>query len=78
MTLVRALKQGTWEVGMRSQLDGDLLPDCPFPGISARYVWEDLKDLQLAYQERRQGWPDVPAQFERLARALPTLVALGA
>ena len=78
-TLVRALKEGSWEAArMRSQLDEDILPDCPFPGVSARYVWEGLRELQFAYQERDPGWRDVPAEFERLARALPTVVALGA
>ena len=46
VTLVRALKHGTWEAArMRSQLDEDLLPECPFPGVSARYVWEGLREL---------------------------------
>ena len=77
-TLVGTLKAGVWESAMAAQLDEDLLPDCPFPGVSACHVWECLRELQVAYQERQQGWRDVPAQFERLARALPTLVALGA
>ena len=79
MSLVRALKTGSWDAArMTYQLDEDLLPECPFPGASARYVWEDLRELQLAYQERHAGWRDIPVEFERLARALPTLVALGA
>lgn len=78
-TLIGALKAGTWDAGrMRHQLDEDLLPDCPFSGASARYVWEGLRELQFAYQERHAGWREIPAEFERLARALPTLVALGA
>lgn len=77
LTLVRALKEGGWDAArMADQLDEDLLPDCPFPGASARYVWDDLRELQLAYQDRDDGWRDVPAQFERLARALPTLVEI--
>ena len=61
---------------MTYQLDEDLLPGCPFPGPSARYVWENLRELQLAYHERDPGWRHIPAEFERLARALPTLVEL--
>ena len=61
---------------MSSQLDEDLLPECPFPGPSARYVWDNLRELQLAYQERDPGWRGIPAEFERLARALSTVVAL--
>lgn len=76
---MRALKDGTWDASrMSHQLDDDLLPDCPFPGPSAAYVWEGLRELQFAYQERHGGWRDIPAEFERLARALPSLVALGA
>ena len=79
MTLVRALKAGRWQAAsMTSQLDEDLLPDCPFGGRSAAYVWDGLRELQLAYQERHAGWREIPAEFERLARALPTLAALGA
>jgi hypothetical protein len=79
MPLVRGLKTGTWEAArMSDQLDEDLLPECPFPGVSARRVWDALRELQLSYQERDAGWRDVPAEFERVARALPTLVALGA
>ncbi len=80
MTLVRALKLGCWEAGsMAHQLDGDLLPDeCPFDGVSSRRVWEGLRELQFAYQERDPGWCGIPREFERLARALPSLVALGA
>jgi hypothetical protein len=79
-TLVRALKAGSWEAGrMAHQLDGELLPeDCPYPGISARRVWEDLRELQLAYQEREPGWQRLPTEFEWLARALHSLAALGA
>ena len=77
LTLVRALKAGRWDaVSMSSQLDEDLLPECPFPGPSARYVWDNLRELQLAYQDRDPGWRDIPSEFERLARALPTVVAL--
>ena len=77
ITLVRALKAGSWKAtSMSYQLDEDLLPDCPFSGASARYGWDNLRELQLAYQERDAGWRDVPAEFERLARALPTVVAL--
>ena len=72
LTLVTALKAGAWEAtSMRSQLDEDLLPECPFGGLAAGEVWEELRDLQLAYQDRHPGWQGVPAQFERLARALP-------
>jgi hypothetical protein len=80
MTMIRALKLGRWEAGpMAHQLDGDLLPDeCPFDGISSRRVWEGLRELQLAYQERDPGWRTVPLEFERLARALHSLVAIGA
>ncbi|MGH3031859.1 MAG: hypothetical protein ACRDNE_14080 [Gaiellaceae bacterium] len=80
MTLIRALKLGCWEAaGMAHQLDGDLLPDeCPFGGLSSSRVWEGLLDLQFAYQERDAGWREIPREFERLARALPSLVALGA
>ena len=78
MTLLRALKSGTWDATtMAHQLDDDLLPDCPFAGVSATYVWDELRELQLTYQDRARGWRDVPAAFERLARALPSLVALG-
>ena len=78
-TLVAALKAGSWEAASMSyQLDEDLLPDCPFPGVSARRVWDGLRDLRFSYQERHAGWCEVPIEFERLARALPTLVALGA
>ena len=78
-TLVRALKTGTWDAArMTHHLDEDLLPDCPFGGRSARRVWDGLRELQFSYQERHVGWRDVPAEFERLARALPTLIALGA
>ena len=78
-TLMRALKAGAWDASrMSHQLDEDLLPECPFGGVSAAYVWEGLRELQFAYQERHAGWRGIPAEFERLARALPTLVALGA
>lgn len=80
MTLLRALKLGCWEAGsMAHQLDDDLLPDdCPFEGVSSRRVWEGLRDLQFAYQERDPGWREIPREFERLARALDRLVAIGA
>ena len=79
LTLTRALKQGSWEVGMAHQLDGELLSeDCPYPGPSARRVWDDLRELQLAYQNRDPGWERLPAEFEWLARALASLAALGA
>ncbi|MDQ3866356.1 MAG: hypothetical protein M3304_05960 [Actinomycetota bacterium] len=61
---------------MSYQLDEDLLPECPFPGVSARYVWENLRELQLAYQDRHTGWQKIPAEFELLARALRTVVEL--
>ncbi|HEU4449571.1 MAG TPA: hypothetical protein VFR63_06280 [Gaiellaceae bacterium] len=78
--LTTALKAGSWEAAsMAHQLDGDLLPeDCPCPGPSARRVWSELRELQLAYQEREPGWERMPAQFEWLARALASLAALGA
>ena len=77
-TLVTALKAGAWEAArMTHQLDEDLLPpDCPFPGELARCVWDCLRELQLAYQDRHTGWRQIPARFERLARALATVVAL--
>jgi len=79
LTLTRALKQGAWEAGMADQLDGELLSDdCPYPGPSTRRVWEDLRELQLAYQNRDPGWDRLPAEFEWLARALASLAALGA
>jgi hypothetical protein len=79
LTLTRALKEGSWEAGMAHQLDGELLSeDCPYPGPSARRVWEDLRELQLAYQNRDPGWQHLPAEFEWLARALASLAALGA
>ena len=79
LTLTRALKDGSWEAGMAHQLDGELLSeDCPYPGPSSRRVWDDLRDLQLAYQEREPGWERLPAEFEWLARALARLAALGA
>ena len=79
MTLVRALKGGIWDATqMAYQLDEDLLPDCPFRGVSSRYVWDSLRELQYAYQERHSGWREIPHEFQRLARALPTLVSLGA
>jgi hypothetical protein len=79
LTLTRALKQGSWEAGMAHQLDGELLSeDCPYPGPSARRVWDDLRELQLAYQNRDPGWERLPAEFEWLARALASLAALGA
>ena len=79
LTLTRALKQGSWEAGMAHQLDGELLSeDCPYPGPSARRVWDDLRELQLAYQNRDPGWERLPAEFEWLARALSSLAALGA
>lgn len=80
MTLIKALKAGCWDARrMAHQLDGELLPDdCPLGGISAGRVWEGLRELQLAYQERDPGWREIPHEFERLARALHSLVALGA
>ena len=78
-TLVRALKAGSWEAAMADQLDGELLPeDCPYAGASSCRVWDDLRELQLAYQNREPGWERVPAEFEWLARALASLAALGA
>jgi hypothetical protein len=41
-------------------------------------VSEWLRDLQLAYQERDPGWREIQLDFERLARALQCLVAVGA
>jgi hypothetical protein len=80
LTLIRALKSGRWEAAlMAQQLDGDLLPeDSPVGGTSACRVWEWLRELQLAYQERDPGWREIPLEFERLARALHSLVAIGA
>jgi hypothetical protein len=79
LTLTRALKDGSWEAAMAHQLDGDLLSeDCPYPGASSRRVWDDLRELQLAYQNRDPGWERIPAEFEWLARALASLAALGA
>lgn len=78
-SLVRALKAGCWEASMGDQLDGELLPeDCPYPGPSSRRVWEELRELQLAYQNREPGWKRLPGEFEWLARALASLAALGA
>ena len=80
LTLIRALKLGSWNAaGMAHQLDGDLLPDvCPFDGVSSRRVWEGLRELQFAYQERDPGWREIPRQFERLAVALHSLATIGA
>jgi hypothetical protein len=79
LTLMRALKDGSWVAGMAHQLDGDLLPeDCPYPGVSSCRVWDELRELQLAYQSRERGWEGIPPQFEWLARALASLAALGA
>lgn len=80
LTLTRALKAGTWEAGhMADQLDGELLAeDCPYPGPSAHRVWGDLRELQLAYQNRDPGWQRLPAEFEWLGRALHSLARLGA
>ena len=79
LTLTRALREGSWEAGMSHQLDDELLPeDCPYPGPSSRRVWEYLRELQLAYQNREPGWERIPAEFEWLARALASLAALGA
>jgi hypothetical protein len=41
-------------------------------------VWDELRELQLVYQNRDRGWEGIPAQFEWLARALASLAALGA
>jgi hypothetical protein len=61
------------------QLDGELLSeDCPYAGPSSRRVWVDLHELQLAHQNRDQGWECILAEFEWLARALASLAALGA
>jgi hypothetical protein len=80
MTMIRALKLGRWEAGsMAHQLDGELLPEeCPCAGVSSRRVWEGLRELQLSYQERDPGWRTIPLEFERLARALHSLVTIGA
>jgi hypothetical protein len=80
LTLLRALKQGCWSAErMAFQLDEDPLPpECPYGGVSARRVWEDLRELQLAYQERDPGWRELPREFERLVHALHALVAVGA
>ena len=80
LTLIRALKLGSWNAAaMAHQLDGDLLPDvCPFDGVSSRRVWEGLRELQFAYQERDPGWREIPRQFERLAVALHSLATIGA
>jgi hypothetical protein len=78
-TLLRAVKDGSWDASMAGQLDGELLPeDCLYPGPSARRVWEELRDVQLAYQNRDPGWQTLPTEFEWLARALASLAALGA
>lgn len=77
--MLRALKAGSWEAAMVDQLDSELLPeDCPYPGPSSRRVWEELRELQLAYQNREPGWQRLPGEFEWLARALASLAALGA
>jgi hypothetical protein len=79
ITLVRALKSGGWSAAqMAHQLDDELLPDCLLRGVSTNYVWESLRELQFAYQERYVGWREIPPEFERLARVLPTLAAIGA
>ena len=79
VTLIRALKTGTWDVRLAHTLDEDVLPsECPFGGQSARWVWGGLRDLQVEYRERGPGWQDVPGEFERLARGLHALLAIGA
>lgn len=77
VTLIRALKTGTWDVRLVHTLDEDVLPsECPFGGPSARWVWEGLRELQIEYRERGPGWQDVPGEFERLARGLHALLRL--
>ena len=79
VTLIRALKTGTWDVSLVHTLDEDVLPsECPIGGQSARWVWDGLRDLQVEYRERGPGWQDVPGEFERLARGLHALLAIGA
>jgi hypothetical protein len=78
-TMIRALKAGSWDARrMREQLDEELLQDdCPFGGLSARRIWDGLRELQFAYQERDHGWREIPSQFERLARAPDSVVRIG-
>ena len=80
LTLIPALKAGCWDArSLAHTLDEDVLPsDCPFGGSSARWVWDGLRDLQIEYRERGPGWTDVPGEFERLARGLHALLAIGA
>ena len=79
LTLVRALREGRWEEGLAHTLDEDVLPaECPFGGSSAQWVWAGLRELQVEYRDREPGWRDVPGEFERLARGLHALLALGA
>ena len=64
---------------MAHLLDEDLLPpDCPVGGVSAQRVWDALRELQYAYQEREPGWETVPPRFEYLARGLHAVVLVGA
>jgi hypothetical protein len=79
LTLTRALKEGSWTAALAQQLDGDLLSEeCPYPGPSSCRVWDELREVQLAYQNREPGWERIPAEFEWLGRALASLAALGA
>jgi hypothetical protein len=77
-TLLGTIRAGGWSAERdRHHLDEDLLPDsCPFHGPSAARVSEFLRELQLSYQERDDGWPNVPGQFESLVRSLDSLRAL--
>ena len=79
MTLVKALKAGRWSAAQTAhQLDDEPAPDCSLPCVSTSYVWDSLRELQLAYQERYGGQAGDPCEFERLARVLPVLAAIGA
>lgn len=77
-TLVTTLKSGTWRAATdKHLLDEDLLPpEPPTGGPSSRYVWELLRDLQAAYQDRDTGWAAVPRDFEALARSFPVVALL--
>ena len=70
---------GLWGGGPPHTFCGDVLPaECPFGGSSAQWVWAGLRELQVEYRDREPGWRDVPGEFERLARGLHALLALGA
>ena len=63
---------------MAHLLDEDLLPpDCPVGGASAQRVWDGLRELQYADEEREPGWATIPHQFEYVARGLHAVVLVG-